>query len=98
MPLDKLARSAIGFSLEAVERIGEKDLMVNREELQEILNEIWKPLVARNLSWTEAGQVWDAFGEWIFSEGGKLTQAETTARMLLYVDDKRKDARDTSQT
>ena len=71
--------------------------MVKKEELQEILNEIWKPLVARNLSWVETGQVWDALGEWIFSEGGKLTQAETTARMLLYVDEKRRDARNASQ-
>lgn len=62
--------------------------MLTENRLKDVLDEVWEVMVGQDLSWAEAAQVWDALGEWIFSEGGRLDRRNASARMLLYVDEK----------
>ena len=62
--------------------------MLDRDQLEKILNEVWDVFKTNDLSMLDTAQVWDALGEFIFSDEGKLERKSAVARMLVYIDDK----------
>jgi hypothetical protein len=65
-----------------------EDKMLTTDELETVLDEVWSVLQKHDLSWTQAGLVWDALGELIFNEGGSLDRKNAISRIVLYVEEK----------